>query len=360
MIRGILAMVCLLFYYGGNAQIIIQNSSFEGPVPGGCPPLWTTWWGTPDTRPGGCHTLAPYDGNSYLGVGYGGGGSEAVGQLLSSPIIKGKVYKFSVALSKTNSLVPFCGGIDPGPVEFQLVGVNALYGASTLLWKSDTINHIGWVVYNGMFMADSNYTYIKVQCKYLTPVIQTVYILIDKLSDLEEVQPSINFTNVSSGDILPCSHVLLGSIIGVPDTLDLYSTYLKRTTIVFHTGNTWKSIGFVYPPSCSHITDTLIVYGYYPSDTISETIVVEINCGTEDCMVPKIPNLVTANRDGKNDFLEILDLPESHRLQIYNRWGHEVFESRSYKQDWQGEEGVYYYLLTLEERTFKGWIQVIK
>jgi gliding motility-associated-like protein len=83
-------------------------------------------------------------------------------------------------------------------------------------------------------------------------------------------------------------------------------------------------------------------------------------CNTE------IPQAISPNNDGLNDYLVIpgiLRHPESH-LQIFNRWGHQVYDSGGpYSNDWGGRpnvggsyvtdsdgilpNGVYYYILTL-------------
>lgn len=67
-----------------------------------------------------------------------------------------------------------------------------------------------------------------------------------------------------------------------------------------------------------------------------------------------IPNVFTPNNDGVNDTFAIegLDFVEGAVMKIYNRWGRKVYESDSYKNDWNGgdfADGVYYYVLTLPD-----------
>jgi hypothetical protein len=59
----------------GQQVVTIQNPSFEGtPQVGFPPPGWIICSQTPDTQPGFfCIDLPPFDGNSYLGLDYGGG-----------------------------------------------------------------------------------------------------------------------------------------------------------------------------------------------------------------------------------------------------------------------------------------------
>lgn len=80
-----------------------------------------------------------------------------------------------------------------------------------------------------------------------------------------------------------------------------------------------------------------------------------------------IPNAVTPNGDGKNDFFVIQGLEnyDNGDLTIFNRWGNEIYQSRSYQQNWDAagvSEGTYYYRLVLIkdgiETIHKGWVLV--
>jgi len=65
----------------------------------------------------------------------------------------------------------------------------------------------------------------------------------------------------------------------------------------------------------------------------------------------EIPNVITPNGDGKNDYFQIVnieDYPGSEVL-IYNRWGNKVYESNDYYNNpWKAidvADGVYYYVI---------------
>ena len=70
-----------------------------------------------------------------------------------------------------------------------------------------------------------------------------------------------------------------------------------------------------------------------------------------------VPNAITPNDDGKNDFLMIdnLDKYPKNELIIFNRWGDILYKSKNYNNDWNGTnqsgeplpEGTYYYVLRL-------------
>ncbi|HNQ20557.1 MAG TPA: gliding motility-associated C-terminal domain-containing protein, partial [Bacteroidales bacterium] len=71
----------------------------------------------------------------------------------------------------------------------------------------------------------------------------------------------------------------------------------------------------------------------------------------ENCEI-FIPNVITPNNDGINDFFQITNLeyyPNS-QIKIYNRWGKKIYENEDYKGDWDGDnhsEGTYYYIFRL-------------
>lgn len=77
-----------------------------------------------------------------------------------------------------------------------------------------------------------------------------------------------------------------------------------------------------------------------------------------------IPNLVTLNNDGANDtFILQCSSIKGWRVEIYNRWGDLVHLSTDYKNDWPDSpvsDGVYYYLVKKDEKSYRGWLQVIR
>jgi gliding motility-associated-like protein len=73
-----------------------------------------------------------------------------------------------------------------------------------------------------------------------------------------------------------------------------------------------------------------------------------------ECEMAVVPNIITPNGDGLNDFFRPLNCPVNQmQLAIYNRWGLKVFETSDPVAKWEGKtssgnhcnDGVYYYLL---------------
>ena len=86
-----------------------------------------------------------------------------------------------------------------------------------------------------------------------------------------------------------------------------------------------------------------------------------------------VPNVITPNDDHFNRaltlFIDVGDhyVPypgaEPFFLEVYNRWGEEVFRSFDASKGWSGSSnsaGTYYYNLALSDKKFKGWVQLIR
>ncbi len=108
------------------------------------------------------------------------------------------------------------------------------------------------------------------------------------------------------------------------------------------------------------------------------TAVVTNQCGTDsddfqlsiiDC---KIPNVITPNGDGNNDFF-FTNIAENYKdthFTVFNRWGRKVYEKESYDNTWNGKnkggkdlaEGTYFYILTYSggDKIEKGFITIMR
>jgi gliding motility-associated-like protein len=80
-------------------------------------------------------------------------------------------------------------------------------------------------------------------------------------------------------------------------------------------------------------------------------------------------NIFTPNGDQYNDFFTLPDLPDDdcassfQGISVFNRWGVKVYESRSREFKWDGarqSEGVYFYLLSFSNRTYKGTVTLVR
>jgi hypothetical protein len=77
-----------------------------------------------------------------------------------------------------------------------------------------------------------------------------------------------------------------------------------------------------------------------------------------------VPNIITANGDGKNDTFGPRFSCQPASLKVFSRWGQEVYHTDAYANDWRAEglsPGIYYYLLRdTTGRSLKGWVEVVK
>jgi gliding motility-associated-like protein len=103
-------------------------------------------------------------------------------------------------------------------------------------------------------------------------------------------------------------------------------------------------------------------------------VVKELNgCrGEQTIVVPsvycKIPKGISPNDDSLNDFFDLSNLNVAE-LQIFNRYGTEVYSKKNYKNEWNGKtnsgkelpEGTYFYVINFETGKAKtGWVYINK
>jgi gliding motility-associated-like protein len=81
-----------------------------------------------------------------------------------------------------------------------------------------------------------------------------------------------------------------------------------------------------------------------------------------------VPQIITPNNDGKNDYLFIKNIDLfNNSIEIYNRWGQLVYTIDNYQNDWEGidESGnqlmndTYFYIIKIEgSKLYKGFIVI--
>ena len=90
---------------------------------------------------------------------------------------------------------------------------------------------------------------------------------------------------------------------------------------------------------------------------------------TESACIIKMPTIFTPNNDGANDVLYFNFCDNVRNTIIYNRWGNIVFKTESTLNHWwdgsttdgeQCSEGTYFYIIQAGEKTYKGFIQLLR
>jgi gliding motility-associated-like protein len=79
-----------------------------------------------------------------------------------------------------------------------------------------------------------------------------------------------------------------------------------------------------------------------------------------------IPNIITPNGDGANEFFKIknLEFHPNTSVTIFDRWGKKVFESPNYNNEWKADgvsDGTFFYVIEVpDDKKYSGFITVFK
>jgi hypothetical protein len=117
----------------------------------------------------------------------------------------------------------------------------------------------------------------------------------------------------------------------------------------------------------SGLTRSMNTSGLYSVKVSNEcyTVSGSIQVSFVDCTL-NIPNLITVNNDGKNDYFKIeTSVNRPLHLIVYNSWGGVIYDEVNYHNDWNGKElgaGIYFYSIrdSFSDELHKGWLQIIK
>ena len=107
--------------------------------------------------------------------------------------------------------------------------------------------------------------------------------------------------------------------------------------------------------------------------TLSDTVSVDplFVCSAQyskrfEIIFPQIPNIITPDADGKNDYFDFVRRMPGYEIKVYNRWGREAYKTNSYSNDFSApslDNGFYFYSLKPTKtsgREYKGWLHVVK
>jgi len=197
-------------------------------------------------------------------------------------------------------------------------------------YLSDTTD---WMLVEQSFSAIGNERFLIVG--NLNPYSTTNYIVLDSVSTsyyyiddvfLYEQKP----VYIDGNDTIVVCDTSVSNIIISADNAVHYTWYtLGDSTNVLSTN---QSLTISNPL----VSTQYIVQGRACGYTSYDTVVVEVvECASADQII--LPNLISPNGDGKNDFYFISNyLPTGSKLFIFNRWGNEVYSSNNYQNNWDG------------------------
>ncbi len=158
---------------------------------------------------------------------------------------------------------------------------------------------------------------------------------------------------------------------------DLFSlltgTYDKDGTWSVVTGNVTLDGSTFNPYQLDLATYTFkyaVADEYCPTETLVNIVLnddcIPLSCGAENVIISKA---VTTHADEKNDFFTISGVDTcgfTYEVQIFNRWGAMIYESKNYQNNWNGTAskasvgssnyvptGTYYYVVNLKNSGLK-------
>ena len=217
------------------------------------------------------------------------------------------------------------------------------------------IDTISWLKVSNNFIAYGGEQYLTIGdfeniINHPSGAIGRTYIFIDDISVCE-----CSFKFSLGNDTTLCDGETLQLKVSVPNATYTWQDGSTDSTYkVTQAGTYWVS---AYFPD----------YNITTSDTINITYK---DC--EDTLI--IPNIFTPNGDGKNDYFFIKNIEYwSINLQVFNRWGNEVYKEDNYQNNWDGKskgnplaDGTYFYIIKAKgkysgrEKEYKGSLMIMR
>jgi len=103
---------------------------------------------------------------------------------------------------------------------------------------------------------------------------------------------------------------------------------------------------------------------------ISDSLIILVDRCLDDITDNPIPQIITPNGDGANDFwvIDDIDYFRDNSMKIFNRWGNVVYAQQNYNNTWNGDNqrgsplpaGTYFYLVDLGngQDPYKGFVMI--
>ncbi|HMN04788.1 MAG TPA: choice-of-anchor L domain-containing protein [Flavobacteriales bacterium] len=140
------------------------------------------------------------------------------------------------------------------------------------------------------------------------------------------------------------------------DSIPLYATATGGFgQVVLAWGDTLQS-NVVYVPGTQNGAYTIYASDQCPKQVATQ-VVVDAGCQVI------IPNVITPNNDGHNDKFVIEGIQgRDNNVQIFNRWGQEVFSAQNYQNNYSAKglhDGVYFYIVRVMDKEYTGHLQVL-
>lgn len=371
---------------------LVQNPSFEDHYQ--CPFIFTQlpfskyWWGYSTEYFNSCCTNAscgvPFNSAGYqnarTGVAYAAcavysstglpqpnnvTGGESIKNLLNDNLIKHKRYCINYYISLSHHTVNYAGFTNNNLILYDSIG--AMFSVNQVQDNPDIIicdscakfaksvvgiDTVNWHRVSATIIAKGNEQYLTIgkfnNINWPANFYCQFYVYVDDVSVCE-----CNFDINLGEDTSLCNE----------ETMLLNAT-LPNATYLWQDGSTNATYEAKQP-------ETYWVRAYIADYDITTTDTITITAKDETICNPLliIPNFITPNGDGNNDYFKIGNAEKFELdLKIFNRWGNLIYRNTSYKNDFNCKEcadGVYYYLINAKslrngkEKAYKGSVTVM-
>lgn len=158
------------------------------------------------------------------------------------------------------------------------------------------------------------------------------------------------------------------SILSFPDPINFQEdTFLCLNNVILLDANHPGSI-YTWQDGSNSSTFEVTTPGNYFVDISYQGCTQRFFSDVTGCEEFFIPNVFTPNNDGFNDVFQIIyNGDQTYHLSIYNRWGQLVFENNDKNEYWGGKisqkaakEGTYYYVFSLGDHSYKGFVNLFR
>lgn len=282
---------------------------------------------------------------------------------LKNPLMVGEKYvvSFNVSLAEKSEFAIKELSLSLSVNEFTNYLTQNVMSYSSILEPNEIITDVdNWVLVQDTIIANANFNYLTIGNfrNYNNTTLQRV------LNDPNGNESSYYFID----DVkvyTPCELDLI-----VPND----TTICEDTIIQFSVNDenwdtiSWNNSTYLLENDCS-----AGVYNIFASKKgcqYKDTFEIILNNCIEE-LVPEtikndtiIPNIITPNYDGINDYFIVKGFTEIG-IQIYNRWGKQVYQNVHYDNEWDAQglvDGQYFFIIYNLEKDFeyKGWVQVLR
>lgn len=156
-------------------------------------------------------------------------------------------------------------------------------------------------------------------------------------------------TTIQHNDIFCIDNPVVASFSVQQQSNTTYQTYNTSSNAVSYHWILPNGTSNAFSPTVQYMTNgiqSVTLYAYAANGCVDSM--------TIDLEWPlAVPNIITANGDGINDYFIVAGLVANSKLSILNRWGTLIYTSDNYNNTWDGKdmrgnivpEGVYTYLL---------------